>query len=130
MRTVQRGVFVWKLRHPDLDGDWLQHPERLLKEGPSFRKARSLGPQARVVRFNWSGRNLVLKEYADPAGAAWLGLSSVDLGRCRRSTPRSALRRLGSRRSEPSRRGIRVRAHGIQCLSQKKSVARFRCMLV
>lgn len=63
MQTVQRGAFVWKLRYPDLNGDWLQHPERLLKESQSFRKARSSGADTRVVRFKWGGRNLVLKEY-------------------------------------------------------------------
>lgn len=72
MRTVQRGAFVWKLRYSDLDGDWLQHPERLLKESPSLRKARSSGAQARVVRFKWSGRNLVLKEYS---GRRWRSLA-------------------------------------------------------
>ncbi len=72
MPAVQRGAFVWKLRYPDLDGDWLQHPERLLKENPSLRNARSSGPQARVVRFNWSGRNLVLKEYS---GRRWRSLA-------------------------------------------------------
>jgi tRNA A-37 threonylcarbamoyl transferase component Bud32 len=72
MRTVQRGAFVWKLRYADLDGDWLQHPERLLKESPSLRKARSSGAQGRVVRFKWSGRNLVLKEYG---GRRWRSLA-------------------------------------------------------
>jgi len=63
MRTVQRGAFVWKLRHPELDGDWLKHPETLLKENPNIRKTPSACAQTRVVRFNWNGRDLVLKEY-------------------------------------------------------------------
>lgn len=62
MRTVQRGAFVWKLRHPDLDGDWLNHPERFLKENPNMR-TRSARAQTRVVRFHWNGRDLVIKEY-------------------------------------------------------------------
>jgi tRNA A-37 threonylcarbamoyl transferase component Bud32 len=68
LQTVRRGAFVWKLRHAELDGDWLQHPERLLEEKQSFRKARSSAAQARVVRFRWSNRNLVLKEYS---GRRW-----------------------------------------------------------
>ena len=63
MQTVQRGDFVWRLRHVDLDGDWLQHPERLLEESQSVRKGRASRGQARVVRFQWMDRNLVLKEY-------------------------------------------------------------------
>ena len=63
MQTVRRGAFVWKLRYPDLDGDWLRHPERLLKEMQSVRKRPSSSPQTRVVRFKWNERDLVVKEY-------------------------------------------------------------------
>ncbi len=62
-QTVRRGAFVWKLRDPDLDGDWLQHPERLFDEMPSVRKRPPSPVQTRVVRFQWKTRNLVLKEY-------------------------------------------------------------------
>ena len=72
MQTVRRGAFVWKLREPELDGEWLGHPERLLKENQTIRKARSSGAPTRVVRFKWSGRNLVLKEYS---GRRWRSLA-------------------------------------------------------
>jgi len=72
MQTVRRGAFVWKLRHSDLDGDWLQHPERLLKENQTVRKATSSGAPTRVVRFKWRGRDLVLKEYS---GRRWRSLA-------------------------------------------------------
>ena len=62
IKTVQRGAFVWKLRYPDLDGNWLKHPEAVLKEGANMRKPRS-STQSRVVRFSWKGKDLVLKEY-------------------------------------------------------------------
>ena len=72
MRKVQRGSFVWKLRHSDLDGEWLEHPERLLKENETIRKPRSSGSATRVVRFKWHGRSLVLKEYS---GRRWRSLA-------------------------------------------------------
>ncbi len=99
MRTVQRGAFVWKLRYADLDGDWLQQPERLLKEGPSLRKARSLGPQTRVVRFKWGSRNLVLKEYS---GRRW------------RSLARAVVR--GPRASQALHTALRLEALGIPAI--------------
>ena len=90
MQTVQRGAFVWKLRQPELDGDWLKHPERLLKENQSMRKARSSGAPTRVVRFKWSGRNLVLKEYS---GRRWRTLArAVVRGPRALQTLRTALR--------------------------------------